>query len=255
MLHITCEICRKKMTQITHTHLKKHNITFQEYKEMYPNAITCVPGTHEHSDSTKEAMRQSKLGTKLSKEHKDNISNGNKGKQVSEDTKQKIREKNTGKKHTEETKYLLSEMHKGKQISQETREKISKSLKGRFCGTEHSSYGKTLVRNYKGSEYTQVDGTLIHVRSSWELEVCKHLDSLNLNWRYELITYQFTDFMYTPDFFVLDENDKIVYIIEVKGWMDRRSVHKIEAFRRYHPNISLEVWTREVLVDKGIKIK
>jgi len=37
MNFIKCRICNKELKQITNTHLKKHNMTIEEYKEMFPN--------------------------------------------------------------------------------------------------------------------------------------------------------------------------------------------------------------------------
>jgi hypothetical protein len=35
---VVCEICKKEFKRISNTHLKQHNITCNEYMEMYPNA-------------------------------------------------------------------------------------------------------------------------------------------------------------------------------------------------------------------------
>ena len=37
---VECQICKRQFTRITHTHLKTHNITLDEYGEQFPNAST-----------------------------------------------------------------------------------------------------------------------------------------------------------------------------------------------------------------------
>ena len=36
ILHIECPICNKKLTQMNNTHLKTHNLTFDEFEKAYP---------------------------------------------------------------------------------------------------------------------------------------------------------------------------------------------------------------------------
>ena len=77
-----------------------------------------------------ERMRQSKLGKKLSEEHKFKISEGNKGHIVTEETKEKLREARKTYIVSDETKQKMSDSRigktswkKGKTSSLETREK------------------------------------------------------------------------------------------------------------------------------------
>jgi group I intron endonuclease len=73
-----------------------------------------------HSDSTKQKMRNSHTGKQLSAEHKKKISESQKGRIVSDDTKQKISNANKGKQtnkgmpRSEEWKRRISESNKGK---------------------------------------------------------------------------------------------------------------------------------------------
>ena len=66
-----------------------------------------------------EKQRQSKIGKKLSEEHKKKISNAlkgrpspNKGKKIPEETKNKLREKMLGRTYSTETKHKMSEARK-----------------------------------------------------------------------------------------------------------------------------------------------
>ena len=42
--YVYCEICGAKLRNISNTHLKKHNITQQEYKKLYPNSPIFAEG-------------------------------------------------------------------------------------------------------------------------------------------------------------------------------------------------------------------
>ena len=80
--------------------------------------------------SLKSKGRKARLNTKNSKETREKISIGNKGKTLSEETKQKMSYAAKGKTHTKETKSKLSQINKGKSLSKETKQKISEATKG-----------------------------------------------------------------------------------------------------------------------------
>ena len=80
-----------------------------------------------HSAETREKMRQAKLGTKLSEEHKRNIGLGGRGKVLSEESRRR-----------------MSEAHKGKKMSEETKEKIRRANTGRRR-TEESVRAQSLT--------------------------------------------------------------------------------------------------------------
>jgi len=77
------------------------------------------------------------MGKPLSKEHRENISKGNKGKRFSDETKEKMSEAKRGKsnnwlgrKHSDESKKKMSEAHTGKPQSEEHRRKNSEVRQG-----------------------------------------------------------------------------------------------------------------------------
>ncbi len=37
-MKVKCQICNKEFKQITYAHLKHHNITINEYKDLFPNS-------------------------------------------------------------------------------------------------------------------------------------------------------------------------------------------------------------------------
>lgn len=49
---VICKICKKSFLQITSKHLKKHNLTVSQYKQLYPNAyIRCKKSKEKHLQS------------------------------------------------------------------------------------------------------------------------------------------------------------------------------------------------------------
>jgi group I intron endonuclease len=82
-----------------------------------------------------EAMRQKKMGKKLTVEHKVRISAGNTGKIMSEESKRKISQSHMGMKHSKETLAKLSKIRLGKKHSADSKAKIG--LAG--LGKKHSN--------------------------------------------------------------------------------------------------------------------
>lgn len=57
-----------------------------------------------------------------------------------------------------------------------------------------------------------------YIRSSYEYVYLKILEKLNIKFEMELNTYQFKDgSYYTPDFFILDDCNNIIKIVEIKA--------------------------------------
>ncbi len=73
------------------------------------------------------------------------------------------------------------------------------------------------------------------MRSNWEINVAKYLDENNYKWKYEMNTFKLGDFRYTPDFFILDENGEIDFIIEVKGWVREKDIRKLQLMDSLYP--------------------
>jgi hypothetical protein len=77
----------------------------------------------------------------------------------------------------------------------------------------------------------------IYFRSSWEANFARICNYENIQWKYESQKFIFENvddgiLSYTPDFYLL-EYDKI---IEIKGWMNKQSVLRLEKFKKYYPN-------------------
>lgn len=82
----------------------------------------------------------------------------------------------------------------------------------------------------------RVDLNNQYFRSSWEANIARCLNYMNIEWIFEPREFIFSNekrgsISYTPDFY-LPELDKW---IEVKGWMDSKSKNKLTRFKEYFP--------------------
>ena len=78
-----------------------------------------------------------------------------------------------------------------------------------------------------------------YFRSSWEANIARILNQLNIEWKYEYKRFDFSKekegvLSYQPDFYLPKYNKWI----EVKGWMDEKSKRRLELFRKYYPTES-----------------
>lgn len=89
----------------------------------------------------------------------------------------------------------------------------------------------------------------IYVRSGWEANYARYLNWLKSrgeieSWEYEPQTFWFLAIKrgtrsYKPDFKVSEKGKE--YFVEVKGYMDAKSLTKIKRMRIYHPTVDLRV--------------
>jgi hypothetical protein len=98
-------------------------------------------------------------------------------------------------------------------------------------------------RGVQGYYFNISLGKYVWLRSSWEYIYAKWLDNNNYKWDVELKTYLLKNNKYRPDFFILNENNEIIKIIEVKGyWKDK--LYKFNELKETIKN------TEIILVDK-----
>lgn len=156
---VTCHICGKEFPQITHTHLKSHGITPDEYKREYPDAVLV-------GADVVETIRSKITGIQRSEEFKENVSKGRSGitpknhsryeigsYSPTEETRRKMAEAHTGLTHTEESKAKIGNAHRGKIIPDHVREfnsermtEFHKHNDSYFKGKTHSEETKNIVR-------------------------------------------------------------------------------------------------------------
>lgn len=89
----------------------------------------------------------------------------------------------------------------------------------------------------------------IHFRSAWEANVARYLKWLQERgdidlWEYEPQVFWFEAIKrgvrsYLPDFRITEGSK--VYFIEVKGWMDPKSITKLKRMKKYHPSVEIRL--------------
>lgn len=152
---ITCAICGREFPQITATHLRQHGITFDEYRDRYPDSKTV-------SMEVRQSISDNLTGIVRTEETKQRVSEGRRGiipkdhprfvkgaYTFSEETKQKMSEVHLGHMHTEEAKQKIGDAHRGKKLSEEHIEGMRQRMTGRpgfFSGRTHSPETINLIR-------------------------------------------------------------------------------------------------------------
>lgn len=109
--------------------------------------------------------------------------------------------------------------------------------------------------------FTGAQGNTCYLKSGWELQYAKYLDTLLANgtinkWEYEPSTFWFLKILrgvrsYTPDFKVEYADGSIEYH-EVKGYLDSKSKTKLKRMRIYHPEIKMKLIDRAVMEELGL---
>lgn len=116
-------------------------------------------------------------------------------------------------------------------------------------GDKSHLYGKV---NHSVGQWYKTTRCEIWLRSQWEYAVALYLDKQGTTWRYEPMAFPIeTDgkkTTYTPDFYLVDDD----MYIEVKGWWRSTYVSKHNAFRETYPEIKIEVWDRDKLVELNL---
>ena len=188
---------------------------------------------------------------KLSKIHKKNYKLGreipwNKG--LTKETDKRIRKYSIKCSERQKEKY---DKHP------EIKEQISNSVKKLW---KSSLYRKHMINKIINREINPRCGSgmgglrkdIGHpVRSTWEANVCRILQFLNIEYDYEPEKFVFEkeEMTYTPDFYIPDWD---IYW-EIKGYMNEKSKEKIKLFRKYHPDKTLDIigkYSYKALIDE-----
>lgn len=155
-----------------------------------------------------------------------------------------------GLQHSDMTKAIISEksIKSQKEITESGRRgEISKKiLNTRFnSGTYSPERQKTTWK----SGWRQIGDVLKYFRSRWEANYARYLQHLKeqnliIDWKHEPKLFWFKvkgkETSYLPDFKVILLSNEVQYR-EVKGWMDERSITKIQGFIANNPLIRLSV--------------
>jgi hypothetical protein len=133
----------------------------------------------------------------------------------------------------------LVSVKKNRLHSFESKKKISKSL----LGNRNANHRGDRQSFYKD----------IRMDSSWEVKVAKYLDSQSIIWKYSHLRYKLSDGSFIhPDFFIFDEFDNIIEIVEVKGYFREANKIKFQKFKREYPELKVSLWDKIVLIQKKI---
>lgn len=75
----------------------------------------------------------------------------------------------------------------------------------------------------------------IYLRSSLEFAYAYYLDTKGIDWEYEMLTFELGDFSYKPDFYIMNDDDEINYIVEIKSEENKHDgIKKINKFKEYY---------------------
>ncbi len=112
--------------------------------------------------------------------------------------------------------------------------------------------------------WLEIGGKKKYFRSKMESNFAYYLEWLKNNgniieWQHEPCLFKLEGRMgtishYKPDFVAVGVDEKW-YWYEVKGYMDKRSQAKINAFRKQYPNLSLTVVDKKWFRDNSKKLK
>lgn len=111
--------------------------------------------------------------------------------------------------------------------------------------------GRSVTENYSRAKRGYRDDLPgIYFRSRWEANYARYLNLLKTrgdieHWEYEPDVFWFEAILrgvrsYKPDFKVWEKGQE-PYYIEVKGWMDAKSVTKLKRMAIYHPGVRVDV--------------
>lgn len=98
------------------------------------------------------------------------------------------------------------------------------------------------IRGLQGYYYNSTINKYVWLRSSWEYIYAKWLNAHNIKWDVECKTFNLNEETYRPDFFIYDDNNNLVSIVEVKGFWKNR-LHKYYELKNMHQELNLSLIT------------
>jgi len=106
-------------------------------------------------------------------------------------------------------------------VTDELRKKRSENAKGSKSNfynwiEKRPEQAKKQLKSIQGW-YLNKNNEKIWLRSSLEYIYAKWLDKNNIKWKTEVKTYTASEKTYRPDFFIYDENNNLIEIVEIKG--------------------------------------
>lgn len=97
---------------------------------------------------------------------------------------------------------------------------------------EMNKRGKPKSKTYRDGRRFFSEKLGVNFRSNWEVELAELMTELGITWEYEpeRVYFRAERESYLPDFYLPQYN----LWIEVKGYMDERSLRRIKLFRKYY---------------------
>jgi len=138
---IQCQICKREFKQLTASHLKHHQLSITEYKNMFPEAQIASPESKQRRQLGANEGNKTRVGVPRTQSTKEKIRNSrklnpapawNKGVPMTEEQKEHLSE--TMKKQYDSGERIHHNL--GKQTSTETKAKIRASSLGRVVSIE-----------------------------------------------------------------------------------------------------------------------
>lgn len=105
---------------------------------------------------------------------------------------------------------------------------------------------------YRTVEWSDRHGRIHVFKSSWELAYARHIDSTGIEWAYEPRKFRLVKCRcYTPDFGIY-ENGKLTKLVEVKGWIDERTIDRLNEVHVSYPSLVIEFVGPKELASLGL---
>lgn len=111
-----------------------------------------------------------------------------------------------------------------------------------FFSHEAQKNTHSKIRGLQGYYYNSVLNKYVWLRSTWEYIYAKWLNAHNIKWDVECKTFILSKEAYRPDFFIFDDENNLVSIVEVKGFWKNR-LHKYYELQELHPELNLSLIT------------
>lgn len=237
---IKCMVCNKSFKIISYSHLKRHDMTFDEYKTQFPDApIVDKEVSQKLSESASRLNKDGVVGFK--KEHKINSGKTPWNKGLNKDVDERIK--------------TQAEQLCGRFVSDETKAKISVARK-RFCrehpdairGVNNGMYGKHLSEKHKKA---LLESQCFNTINKVELYALNYLCQYGFQYTGDRKKwFKFKDGVWkNPDFY----SKAFDTVIEIYGDYWHRNDNPNDIITKYNDiGIKCIVWWEHEVYDKSI---
>lgn len=231
---VKCEICEKMFGRINSTHLLKHGISINEYRQIYPNAKLVSQNIIDICSIKKKEWHENKIwtdedrfkigrgnrGKKFSKDRRLTLSNSHKNrKPLSEESRKKISNSKIGIKRTDDVKKKLSDFRNGKTYEELYGDDFAKIVRKKVSNNSKIFGFQKNNSAFKGKKHR--DDTKLKMRTSAIKQLQnKFRDGFVPNYNKRACSY-FNDLMEKTNTFIQHAENGGEYYLENLGyWLD-----------------------------------